>query len=101
MNSNIYIVKLHKGNNVSDTFLLNADRESMDDMVSHVNSAIADYNDPNDDLIGHELEKTLRDIRGVSQSMAFHNMIDSYPDFATKFYSCDRISYEKIEFFTL
>lgn len=97
MNSNIYIVKLHKGNNVSDTFLINADCDSMDDMVSHVNSAIADYND----LIGNELEKTLRDIRGVSQSMAFRNMIDSYPDFGTKFYSCDRISYEKIEFFTL
>lgn len=99
---NVFLIKCYMGSDVKDSFMLVANESDVDDMVDNINYALSYYNSDDSDLIGHPMEKTLRDIRGVSQSNQLHDAINQYPDFGSKyFFGCDRIEKEKANIYQL
>lgn len=94
----VFLVKCYMGNVMTSCFMVLAEQYNVDDMVGNVNSILSHYHS-DDDLCGHPMEKTLRDIRGASQYRMRQEMIDSYPKFGSNFYNCDRIEKENVEIF--
>lgn len=77
----IYMVECWGGEQKLDTFLVFGEYCKIDDIIYDINDTLAEYNKSDDDLIGHPMERTLRDIRGVSQHRMFVETMERYPQF--------------------
>ena len=73
------MVECWDGVNKLNSFLVFGEYSQIDDMIYDINDTLAEYNKSDDDLIGHPLEKTLRDVRGVSQHRMFVETMERYP----------------------
>lgn len=76
---NIYMIECWGGSDKLNTFLVFGEYSEVSDMVYDINDTLEEYNKSDYDLIGHPLEKTLRDIRGVSRHRMFVETMERYP----------------------
>lgn len=94
----IYKIDCWQERDKKDTFLVFGEYSEIDDIVDDINDTLAEYNKSDDDLIGHPLEKTLRDIRYVSQHRMFVETMERYPKFQNYIMSSyTRLTFKQIE----
>lgn len=95
---NMFNIKCYGQNgNIVDNIIVNGCYSDISSMVNDINDMLSEYHKSDDDIIGHPLERTLRDIRGVSQHRYFVETLEQYPRFQHKVLS----TYTKMELSSL